>query len=324
MPKLNEDSLLYYVAIDMSVHKESKHFLNGINYHLIEMVEENGLYKINRFSNAPVDIIETLGVGFGTSDELEMAKIDKSKYVGKIINRSGKVIETNKADSSQMKQRRGGKEKPTLEEINNELKAPSSNNINEITISDLPSVTEQHVEPSWIDVYLTGKYSQNTNYYKCSGCVRDVDFYHYQTDVLPNEWVVTWLSRALQSGALCVKMYGWYAVKDPLHDDLNADIRDDTYDQVYKIGTSYSTTNSAIDAMGGIGLHRKDNSNLFLTRYKAGTPGLKGTMYSGIVEQEGTQVLAKEGKYVYEILGYYYNNSSYVGGSGKIFEFFTY
>ncbi|WP_108671415.1 SpoIID/LytB domain-containing protein [Peribacillus acanthi] len=254
-----------------------------------------------------------------------MASLEKSKYQGIFLNRTGKVIHKNSVSNNQMKNRRGGKDKLNIEEAKSKLMGNKVENTNElVTVASLPSVSEQHIEPSWIDVYMSGKYSANTLEHGCKYCVKDVDFYYYQTYVLPNEWEITWHQNSLQAGALCVKMYAWYAVKDPLHDDLNADIRDDTYDQVYIAGSDKSSTNSAISAVGGIGLHRKVDQYLFLTQYRAGTPGVIGAQSSGMVEQEGTQVLATNGKYVYEILGHYYNGSSKVGGYGKIFEFFVY
>lgn len=49
-----------------------------------------------------------------------------------------------------------------------------------------------------------------------------------------------------------------------------------------------------------------------------------GTQSSGRVSQWGSKYWADKGWLPYEILGYYYNGSSKVGGSGKEFEFFNY
>jgi hypothetical protein len=119
-------------------------------------------------------------------------------------------------------------------------------------------------------------------------------------------------------------MYAWYAAKDPLRDDLDAHLTHSTSVQVYKYGTAVTSTNNAIDGMGGIGVHRKDNQNIFLTQYWSGTSRSLGTQSSGRVEQHGSQVMAQSGKFVNEILRYYYNGSSKVGGAGKIFEYFLY
>lgn len=71
-------------------------------------------------------------------------------------------------------------------------------------------------------------------------------------------------------------------------------------------------------------MHRKDNKALFLTEYAAGTSGSPGTQSSGKVSQWGSKYWADKGWLTYQILGYYYDGSSKVGGAGKQLEFFTY
>jgi len=70
-----------------------------------------------------------------------------------------------------------------------------------------------------------------------TGAVDTVDFRAYTANVLSREWIGSWTTESLRSGALAVKSYAWYQV---LHwrggvnaDGACFDLRDDTYDQVY-------------------------------------------------------------------------------------------
>jgi hypothetical protein len=65
---------VYYLAIDYQVHKQSQFFRNGINYLLAIVVQENEQWKIAEMSVAPVDIIVSRGIGFGTAHEKKRAE----------------------------------------------------------------------------------------------------------------------------------------------------------------------------------------------------------------------------------------------------------
>ncbi|MGM0836336.1 MAG: hypothetical protein ACQEV7_09275 [Bacillota bacterium] len=119
-------------------------------------------------------------------------------------------------------------------------------------------------------------------------------------------------------------MYGWYAVYYPLASAFGAHVYDDTRSQVYIYGSERSSTSTAVIDARGIGIHRKDTQALFLTEYLAGTLGSAGTRSTGKVSQYGSKYLAEQGWFVNEILGYYYDGSSKVGGTAKTFEYFTY
>jgi len=74
-------------------------------------------------------------------------------------------------------------------------------------------------------------------YRNATGAVETVDFKAYTKNVLSREWIGSWTTESLRSGALAVKNYAWYQV---LHwrggtnaDGACFDLRDDTWDQVY-------------------------------------------------------------------------------------------
>ncbi|KAA9013561.1 hypothetical protein [Niallia endozanthoxylica] len=62
------------MAINYQVHQESEFYRNGINYMLAMVVQENNQWKLAEMSVAPVDIIVSKGIGFGTDHEKKRAE----------------------------------------------------------------------------------------------------------------------------------------------------------------------------------------------------------------------------------------------------------
>ena len=109
-----------------------------------------------------------------------------------------------------------------------------------------------------------------------SGEVETVDFRAYTKNVLSREWIGSWTTEALRSGALAVKHYAWYQV---LHwrggtnaDGTCFDVRDDTYDQVYDPArATWASAASAVDATWAARVLK--NGRIFPTYYNAGAVG---------------------------------------------------
>ena len=107
-----------------------------------------------------------------------------------------------------------------------------------------------------------------------TGEVDTVDFRAYTKNVLSREWIGSWTTESLRSGALAVKHYAWYQV---LHwrGGVNSagacfDLRDDTYDQVYDpTQATWSSAAAAVDATWGTRVLK--NGSIFPTYYNAGT-----------------------------------------------------
>lgn len=320
-PNMSESSLLYYIAVNYEVFEEDVFHMNGINYFLVELVKENNNWNIKQLQNAPVDILQNSKLGFNTADENAMIEIISKRHKGNYLNRSNTTLEINRLSEDELINTRG--EKPLTKE---DLAEKIGLNKTELSSESLGSIasTSDHVLPSNISVYMTS--SVNKSGHGCSAnCVRAVNFKtSYVENVLPNEWRIEWPSNSLMTGALAVKMYGWYGVYYPLASAVGAHVYDDTRSQVYLYGSSNSKTDKAIQDVNGIGIHRQDNNALFLTEYAAGTSGSPGTQSSGKVSQWGSKYLADQGQLPYQILSYYYNGSSKVGGSGKVLQFFSY
>jgi hypothetical protein len=60
---------VFYVGVHLKVHTQNEFFIDGVNYFLMAMVEENGEWKIALIPIAPVQSIIYDGYGFGTEDE---------------------------------------------------------------------------------------------------------------------------------------------------------------------------------------------------------------------------------------------------------------
>jgi hypothetical protein len=153
-----------------------------------------------------------------------------------------------------------------------------------------------------------------------TGAVETVDFKAYTKNVLSREWIGSWTTESLRSGALAVKHYAWYQV---LHwrGGMNTvgecfDLRDDTYDQVYDPSkATWSSAAAAVDATWEVRVLR--NGAIFPTYYNAGTSGEAcGANATGWKAwQWGTQACGLAGKTAAEIIAIYYYPGVTVSGA---------
>jgi hypothetical protein len=144
-----------------------------------------------------------------------------------------------------------------------------------------------------------------------TGAVDTVDFRAYVKNVLSREWISSWTTESLRSGALAVKNYAWYQV---LHwrGYVNAagqcfDVFDSTRDQHYDPSRpTYATMAAAVDATWGT-LAQK-GGRIFATYYNAGQPyeacGANANGWQ--MFQWGTQGCGLIGKTAAEIMAIYY------------------
>jgi hypothetical protein len=144
-----------------------------------------------------------------------------------------------------------------------------------------------------------------------SGVVETVDFRTYAKNVLSREWIGSWTTESLRSGALAVKHYAWYQV---LHwrGGVNGagqcfDLRDDTTDQVYDPSkATWSSAAAAVDATWATRVLK--NGAVFPTYYNAGAVNEAcGTNANGWrMYQWGTQGCGLAGRTAAEIVLIYY------------------
>ncbi|MEG6567747.1 hypothetical protein V6B95_12400 [Thermoanaerobacterium saccharolyticum] len=137
----------YLVGIDYRVKKENKYFFNGVNYNLVVLGKEADNWKVIEMSDAPLEILIPAGYGFGSEDEKEALKIIKARINGDIVNKEGKLIESNKASYRGIQIEKG---------------------INSADIQEAPMgvlSTGDHVRPDYIRVYHD-RSSSDPNYHK--------------------------------------------------------------------------------------------------------------------------------------------------------------
>ena len=145
-----------------------------------------------------------------------------------------------------------------------------------------------------------------------TGVVDTVDFRAYVKNVLSREWISSWTTESLRSGALAVKNYARYQV---IHwrGYTNAagqcfDVFDSTRDQHYDPSRpTYSAMAAAVDATWGT-LALK-NGRIFATYYNAGSVNEScGANANGWqLFQWGTQACGLAGKSAGQILAIYYS-----------------
>ena len=153
-----------------------------------------------------------------------------------------------------------------------------------------------------------------------SGAVETVDFRAYSKNVLSREWIGSWTTESLRSGALAVKHYAWYQV---LHwrggvntEGACFDVRDDTYDQVYDPSKgTWAGAVAAVDATWGTRVLK--NGSIFPTYYNAGAAseacGANATGWK--LWQWGSQACGLAGKTAAEIMLIYYYPGVTVSGA---------
>lgn len=145
-----------------------------------------------------------------------------------------------------------------------------------------------------------------------TGSVDTVDFKVYVKNVLSREWIGSWTTESLRSGALAVKNYAWYQVlhwrgyvADGSGDCF--DVFDSTRDQVYDPSKpTWSSAAAAVDATWGT-LALK-GGRIFPTYYNAGTAyeacGANANGWK--MYQWGTQACGVAGKSAAQIMAIYY------------------
>ena len=144
-----------------------------------------------------------------------------------------------------------------------------------------------------------------------TGAVETVDFRTYVKNVLSREWISTWTTESLRSGALAVKNYGWYQVlhwRGYVNEDGKCfDVFDSTRDQHYDPSRpTYASMASAVDATWST--LAQVNGRIFATYYNAGAPSEPcGANANGWqMFQWGTQACGLAGKTAAQILVTYY------------------
>ncbi len=160
-------------------------------------------------------------------------------------------------------------------------------------------------------------------YRHVTGAIDTVDFRAYAKNVLSREWIGSWTTESLRSGALAVRNYAWYQV---LHwrGGVNAagacfDVRDDTWDQVYDPSkATWSTAAAAVDDTWSWSVLKA--GHIFPTYYNAGTSGEAcGANANGWkAYQWGTQACGLAGLSAAQIIGtYYYPGVTVTGAPGS-------
>jgi hypothetical protein len=144
-----------------------------------------------------------------------------------------------------------------------------------------------------------------------TGAVETVDFRAYTKNVLSREWIGSWTTESLRSGAVAVKLYAWYHV---LHwrGLSNAagqcfDVYDDTRDQVYNPAQpTWASAAAAVEATWAMRALR--NGRIHPTYYNGGAAGEAcGANANGWrMYQWGTQACGLAGKTAAQILLTYY------------------
>lgn len=148
---------------------------------------------------------------------------------------------------------------------------------------------EQLVPPQNIWVFVTSDGSNQAKLY---------DFAFYLSHVLPNEWIASWDSDALQAGAIAAKTYAWYRTGSGNAYSGGsgcADVIDTTADQVFDPTWSAASTDQAVYATLGSVLFQ--DGAIFLSQYWSGAKGdpcapVTSGQYAGRMSQWGTETCA--------------------------------
>ena len=157
------------------------------------------------------------------------------------------------------------------------------------------------VPPPTIRVYRTA-----------TGAVDTVDFRTYLKGVLSREWISSWTTESLRSGALAVKNYAWYQVihwRGYVNEAGKCfDVFDSTRDQHYDPSRpTYAPMAAAVDSTWGTLAHK--SGRIFAAYYNAGgayeSCGANANGWQ--MFQWGSQACGLAGKSAAQILAIYYS-----------------
>lgn len=153
--------------------------------------------------------------------------------------------------------------------------------------------------------------------------VTKVAFSDYVKDVLPNEWVPSWGTASLRSGAMAAKTFAWYWVNHSKHASHGGhcyDVTDTTSYQVYKPGHRTHATDAAVDDTWDTVAH--EGGAIFVAHFQRSLTGDShepcGTLnsrYPDTLSQIGSESCAKRGWDYKKILSTYYHGVSLSDGT---------
>lgn len=83
----------YYVGINYDVHEETKYYFDGVNYNLIITAIEDDAWKIVEMSDAPIESLVPMGLGFNSISESKALNIVNERISGTVVDSHGKKIE---------------------------------------------------------------------------------------------------------------------------------------------------------------------------------------------------------------------------------------
>lgn len=285
----------YIIGVDYSVSKEDKYYINGVNYHLITLMQENNEWKVLDYQDAPLEIFipitkANINSELRASEVVDalpnlnpqnvktMLNIIDARKAGIIINASGEYLSSNNESVS------SAKDAQILLEL-----VQSGN-----------ATTASQTRPAWIDVTTVDQTD-----------IGDVGvvFVTYCKDVLPNEWVGSWPSASLKAGGMAVMQYGAYHVIHPRHTDVGCDVCDSDHCQVYRMDSDITACNTAVDAIKGY-YYTTSGGTFFETCYAAGSYS-SAYGHTGRMRQNGTHYWADQGETWTWMMDYYYSDSDY-------------
>jgi peptidoglycan hydrolase-like amidase len=138
--------------------------------------------------------------------------------------------------------------------------------------------------------------------------VKTVPFDTYLFNSVPNEWVPSWNSEALQAGSMAIKMFAWYHVLHPTKlDGWEYDLDNTTNFQTYREGNRFRDTDQAYLRTRNLAYAMPDGTIVELN-YRAGYQGGPNWEYrnANMMSQWGTKYWAEKGRNMLGILQWYY------------------
>lgn len=208
----------FVLKLDYSVKNESRRYINGINYMLVHLNEDEGKWKVADHRVADTETLRSIasvkrnGIQ-DSSIEDAITKFNSRMTDGSIINHQGAVVDKI------------------------ELTVATQSNV----MAPL-DVGPYNYPPVYIIVKLTKP--GNASYHGVSTNSNiNMSFITYCRGVLPSEWYPSWHTESLRAGAILVKNYAWYYIltSQYSYDVTDSSASHQSYD-TSKIGTSSTDT----------------------------------------------------------------------------------
>lgn len=283
----DEDVKVFAVGAEFQVNQDTKYFSNGTTYYLLVLENENGSWKVENLAQiAEPDLLKERGYTFN-SEYVITENMMTARESGYLVNGDGEVF----ADID-------------------------GNPIENSDLIDSQAILNKRTVPTSKTTISYGTYKNNVYQSR-----KSINYHDYCLGVSRGEVGSTKFDGAARQAVdIAIKTYTWHYKIVPIDPAHSVDIKNTMQSYQPDKDTSNKKIVTDYNAVKSIWMESY-KGNIFAAGYGAGKEDSSGKN-GGRLMQNGCVYLAKKGYTKYEMLHYYYDNSTdgSTGGSLRFFD----